>query len=103
MCFQVTNLEMTDEKQSGLLTFKSNRYKILATYRDVKISSGEYINELRLDNVGEDDNGTYICLVAVNGIDSLTFKSANLHVKGIPINKNREIHSSPSEAKRIFS
>ena len=57
-----------------------NRYQILPTAKDIRISDNEYINILSLDHVTEADNGTYICFVAKNGLNSLTFKSATVFV-----------------------
>ena len=55
-------------------------YQILATADDIKVNRNEYINILALKYVTEGDNGTYICFVAKNGLNSLTFKSASVHV-----------------------
>ena len=59
---------------------KDKSYQILPTADDIKVNRNEYINILALTDVTEVDNGTYICFVAKNGLNSLTFKSASVHV-----------------------
>ena len=64
----------------NILNVKNQHYQILPTAKDVKVSQNEFINVLELENVSEADNGTYICFVAKNGINSLTFKSATVFI-----------------------
>ena len=54
--------------------------KILPTAKDIKVNKDAYVDILSLDDVTEEDNGTYICFVAKNGLNSLTFKSATVFV-----------------------
>ena len=62
------------------MNVRDNRYQILPTAKDIKVNKDAYVNILSLDDVTEDDNGTYICFVAKNGLNSLTFKSATVFV-----------------------
>jgi hypothetical protein len=66
--------------EANIVKVKGNRYQILPTAKDLKVSIDEYINVLALEDVTEADNGTYICFVANNDLNSLTFKSAQLHI-----------------------
>ena len=62
------------------MNVRDNRYQILPTVKDIKVNKDSYVNILSLDDVTEEDNGTYICFVAKNGLNSLTFKSATVFV-----------------------
>ena len=62
------------------MNVRDNRYQILPTVKDIKVNKDAYVNILSLDDVTEKDNGTYICFVAKNGLNSLTFKSATVFV-----------------------
>ena len=66
--------------EANILNVRDNRYQILPTAKDIKVNKDEYVNILSLDDVTEADNGTYICFVAKNGLNSLTFKSATVFV-----------------------
>ena len=62
------------------MNVRDNRYQILPTAKDIKVNKDAFVNILSLDDVTEEDNGTYICFVAKNGLNSLTFKSATVFV-----------------------
>ena len=66
--------------ETSILSVRDNRYQILPTAKDIRVNKDEYINILSLDEVTEADNGTYICFVAKNGLNSLTFKSATVFI-----------------------
>ena len=66
--------------EANILNVKDNRYQILPTAQDVKVDNSEYINILSLFDVTMAENGTYICFVAKNGLNSLTFKAATVYV-----------------------
>ena len=71
---------MSSDANINVLNMKDKSYQILPTADDIKVNRNEYINILALTDVTEVDNGTYICFVAKNGLNSLTFKSASVHV-----------------------
>ena len=80
--------------EANILNVRDNRYQILPTAKDIKVNKDEYVNILSLDGVTEADNGTYICFVAKNGLNSLTFKSATVFVtQGMYVNLVREVIS----------
>ena len=77
---QVTRDEEIVASETSILSVRDNRYQILPTAKDIRVNKDEYINILSLDEVTEADNGTYICFVAKNGLNSLTFKSATVFI-----------------------
>ena len=79
------------------MNVRDNRYQILPTVKDIKVNKDSYVNILSLDDVTEEDNGTYICFVAKNGLNSLTFKSATVFV--MPGNIHYILHSTVLEPK----
>ena len=72
--------DATFTSEANILNVRDNRYQILPTVKDIKVNKDAYVNILFLDDVTEVDNGTYICFVAKNGLNSLTFKSATVFV-----------------------
>ena len=72
--------DVSSDANINVLNMKDKSYQILPTADDIKVNRNEYINILALTDVTEVDNGTYICFVAKNGLNSLTFKSASVHV-----------------------
>jgi len=72
--------DATFTSEANILNVRDNRYQILPTAKDIKVNKDAYVNILSLDDVTEADNGTYICFVAKNGLNSLTFKSATVFV-----------------------
>ena len=79
------------------MNVRDNRYQILPTVKDIKVNKDSYVNILSLDDVTEEDNGTYICFVAKNGLNSLTFKSATVFV--MPGNIHYILHNIVLEPK----
>ena len=79
------------------MNVRDNRYQILPTVKDIKVNKDSYVNILSLDDVTEEDNGTYICFVAKNGLNSLTFKSATVFV--MPGNIHYILHNTVLEPK----
>ena len=79
------------------MNVRDNRYQILPTAKDIKVNKDAYVNILSLDDVTEADNGTYICFVAKNGLNSLTFKSATVFV--MPGNIDFTLHNTVLEPK----
>ncbi len=77
---QVNLVDIRQDSEANILNVRDNRYQILPTAKDIKVGQDEYINVLNLDFVTEQDNGTYICFVAKNGLNSLTFKSADVFI-----------------------
>ena len=72
--------DVSSDANINVLNMKDKSYQILPTAEDIKVNRNEYINILALTDVTEVDDGTYICFVAKNGLNSLTFKSASVHV-----------------------
>jgi len=91
--------------EANILNVRDNRYQILPTAKDIKVNKDEYVNILSLDSVTEADNGTYICFVAKNGLNSLTFKSATVFVtqgqpiRPIRVDVDRSIKNGVSQEK----
>ena len=79
------------------MNVRDNRYQILPTVKDIKVNKDSYVNILSLDDVTDEDNGTYICFVAKNGLNSLTFKSATVFV--MPGNIHYILHNTVLEPK----
>lgn len=77
--------------QANILNVTDISYQILPTSNDIKVSKDEYVNILHLEDVSQADNGTYICFVAKNGLDSLSFKAATLYVMSPKI-LNPDLH-----------
>ncbi|XP_059082808.1 fibroblast growth factor receptor-like 1 isoform X2 [Tigriopus californicus] len=73
-------LEYHEQEASNTLKVGNERYRILDSTEDILTGNDEYLNNLILPQLEEDDSGMYICFVTNSGFGNLTYKSMNLKV-----------------------